>query len=959
MATPEQLSQHLERIRQFVGTDSTPAGLIIATSVEKEPVYTLDDSVFRYTFGVLIQNSYLLVTKNLTVVLYNGDHAADKIKDLAIPDQIIIAEISGSVSDKIEEYCKESLLATEEASERSELSGLHLQKDSAKIEEILITHIQNEFSRIRNAGRVADGALNKVFKKEMEATITNGEPTTLRIIAKDTKKDLNNPEKVSSKLVPSDVEPAFYPAVQSGNSISVDFPPQTGSGNLTADFINCTIGIRFKSYNAVVGRTFIINGTDGVKEAYENLVKAHEAAIQECKPENTLGAVYRAFIGTLDEKYRQYAPKCIGGFCGAMLITKYHQITDDSEEKIPHDCSIILACNLKDVALGTEPPFTLSLVDTIQITGDEDPTPVTNVKSKYKHISYSLDNDDETKQIEEMLKDNRPIYERTRNKVDPKKRQEEDEEAKELFEAIKKEKKERTYTKDVDEEIDEDDVKSFDSHEQMKYSSTKNIIVQKQKMTVLLPISGIMVPFHISVIKNVLTSVSSDGKTSSITIQLETPKQNDTEAKKYHIKELIYTKNGNQYFDSVAKEIKNLKTNYKNFIKKEKEQKSLYRGEALKILVPPQGKNIPRLTGIHIRPTPSGKKTIGTLEAHTNGFRFKYNGGKLDVIYRNIQLAIYQPGESDNELMTLIHLYLKKPIAPVGNSGPPTNHITFFKPLGETSVELGKTSNSMTDQAEFAEEEHDRKVRKKINKDFKAFIKSLTDEDLKIEDPPTFEKPKRQLRFEGSYARQKANIYPMVSSLISVTEVPPLVLLTDDIDVAVFEREQLSLNYFDLTFVFNDWTRDPVQISQIPVAYNQNIKDWLNAINVRFFVSSSNVDWKMVLPKLVKDGREKFVKEVGGWDGFFQVDEEEDNSEDDDPGWKEDAEEDEVDDDEDEEFDAVDEDDEDEEMQPTDDDDEDGGKSWRQLDEEAEEADRRSEMKDRGHHHHHHHHHKH
>ena len=962
MATPEAFEQQLQHVVDVVfPEDSSYSGLVIKTSSEQPDIYTTDDGLFRLLFGVLITKVYCLITKEKTYIFTTEDHQEDPISSLKESSKLSIAQKSDDFAAQVKEFADGAILCTEESADDENIKTLSTEPNSTKVEEILIVHKDSVFSRIRNAGRVADAGLWKVFKVLMEKTIESGEITSLKSLAKDTRKDLNNPSKINPKLNPADVEPAFYPSIQSGTNIEVDFPSETGSGNLTSDFICALVGIRFKNFCASVGRTFIINGTEDVKKAYKNLIDARDAAMEECKPGNVLGAVYRAFKAKVDPSYQDFIPKTIGGFCGTTILTKHHTITDESEEVIPNNCSIVLNVSFKDVPQSSGKPFTLLLCDTLQIT-DEGPRPITSAKSKYKVISYTLNNEDEEKMIQALLNDNRTISERTRNKTDPNKKKVEEDDVKSFFDEFKKDRATKIHEAQTKEEDEEIDVKSYEAHEQIRYNSVLNIRADPKRMTVLFPISGVMVPIHIKAIKQVTQSTSSDGKTSTINISLATPKIGDTESTKYFLKELEYTKSGNQYFEAVTKEIKNMQTAYRKFITQQKESRSLYRGEQLRKLIPPPGKNIPRISGsVHIRPTPTGKKIVGTLEAHVNGFQFRSNFGKLDVIYHNIELAVFQPGSQDNEMMTLLHLYLKKPIMPIGNQGPATRHITFYKPVGDTSVEVSKTSNAMTDQAEFAEEEHDRKVRKKINKEFKEFVKAIHDPDLNFQDPPDFETPKRQLAFQGSYSKQNSVIYPMVNSLVSLVDPPPLVVIMDEIEVAIFERERISSKYIDLQLIYRNWTKDHdrVEINSIPSGYSQNIKDWLDAIGTRYYSIEEAVSWKDLQPIFDKSGKDKFLAENGGWDGFIESfqPEEEVNSEEFDPGWKEDDQGAEEDDD-DEEFDAVDDDDEDEEMIPTDDD-EDDGKSWRQLDEEAAEFDRRSEMKEKGKHHHHHHHHHH
>lgn len=50
--------------------------------------------------------------------------------------------------------------------------------------------------------------------------------------------------------------------------------------------------------------------------------------------------------------------------------------------------------------------------------------------------------------------------------------------------------------------------------------------------------------------------------------------------------------------------------------------------------------------------------SLGTLEAHSNGFRFtSVRGDQVDILYNNIKHAFYQP--CDGEMIILLHFHLK------------------------------------------------------------------------------------------------------------------------------------------------------------------------------------------------------------------------------------------------------------------------------------------------------------
>lgn len=74
-----------------------------------------------------------------------------------------------------------------------------------------------------------------------------------------------------------------------------------------------------------------------------------------------------------------------------------------------------------------------------------------------------------------------------------------------------------------------------------------------------------------------------------------------------------------------------------------------------------QSKGNPKLKDLYIRPNIVTKRMSGSLESHTNGFRFtSVRGDKVDILYNNIKNAFFQP--CDGEMIILLHFHLKHAI---------------------------------------------------------------------------------------------------------------------------------------------------------------------------------------------------------------------------------------------------------------------------------------------------------
>lgn len=71
-------------------------------------------------------------------------------------------------------------------------------------------------------------------------------------------------------------------------------------------------------------------------------------------------------------------------------------------------------------------------------------------------------------------------------------------------------------------------------------------------------------------------------------------------------------------------------------------------------------------------------------------------------------------------------------------------------------------------------------------KEFEAFIKSIEEvgKDYRV----LFEKPYRDLGFEGNWNRARIFFQPTLSTLMSVVETPFFVLTISEVEIACFER---------------------------------------------------------------------------------------------------------------------------------------------------------------------------
>lgn len=387
----------------------------------------------------------------------------------------------------------------------------------------------------------------------------------------------------------------------------------------------------------------------------------------------------------------------------------------------------------------------------------------------------------------------------------------------------------------------------------------------------------------------------------------------------------------------IVQEIKLLRSSIQQRDKEKAERASLVSQEKLI-----QGKKVFKLPDLWIRPNFGGKgrKMPGTLEAHANGFRYSNpKNESINVMYRNIRHAFFQPAE--NEMVTILHFHLINPIM-IGNKK--SKDIQFYTEVMDVVQTLGDSRRNAYDPDEIEEEQREREKRNRINADFQQFVKRVQElwekdfSDLGLE----FDIPFRELGFSGTPARSSVFIMPTVNCLVELTEMPFTVVSLQDVEIINLERVGFNLKNFDMAIVFKDFSRDVMRIDSIPTKGLEMLKEWLTSVKIKYYESKLNLSWKPILKSIIEDP-EGFV-EQGGWD-FLNMDggsdgsDDEEQSDDYQPSGEDEDDEDEDDDTDDEDASVVDSDDEDDEDEE--DEDEEEGKTWEELEEEAEMDDRR------------------
>lgn len=386
--------------------------------------------------------------------------------------------------------------------------------------------------------------------------------------------------------------------------------------------------------------------------------------------------------------------------------------------------------------------------------------------------------------------------------------------------------------------------------------------VDLEKECLLLPINGQLVPFHISTIKS-MTQPDPDMRINfyipGAALGKEVPKNMQQLVIKYggramFIKELTFRSLDGKNLPTVYQQFQELRRRIRQREQKAEQEKDLV---VQTKLIRIKDQRVPRLQEVTMRPQLSGRKCIGTLEAHQNGLRFTSSKAEiLDVMYGNIKHAIFQPCERTT--MVLVHFHLKDFIL-IGKKKH--KDVQFYTEVVESSLNLEGSRRSSYDPDELDDEQREREMRKRLNLAFKEFCSKVEKVAAHYDFHLNVDVPFKKSGFLGNWSKEMVLLQPTTHCLVNLTEWPSFVMTLSDVEHAHFERVTYATKAFDVTFIFKNWDVVPRTITAIDMKYMDIIQDWLNLVEISYTKGPRSINWTDIM-KIVRDERSTFYEDT-------------------------------------------------------------------------------------------------
>ncbi|CAM9902691.1 unnamed protein product [Ascophyllum nodosum] len=396
------------------------------------------------------------------------------------------------------------------------------------------------------------------------------------------------------------------------------------------------------------------------------------------------------------------------------------------------------------------------------------------------------------------------------------------------------------------------------------------LFVDMDREVVFVPINGQPVPLSIHTIKNVtqpdpdnhchylrinfFASGTSLGKEASRVMAKLVDKHGLSGEPATFVKELIYRSLERQNLDKVYRQIQELRKRLRT-----REQKAVEEADLVSQakLIRSKDQRVPRLQDLTMRPTLAGK-TVGALEAHSNGLRFaSQKHAPLDILYANIKHAFYQPCNGIIDTKVVLHFSLKHPIM-VGKKAH--REIQVSTEAIDSTVNLDGAKRSNYDPDEMVEEQRERQLRKRLNNHFKDFAAKVTRAARFDGQHLEFDIPFDQLGFQGKPFKEMVFIQPTTYALINVTDFPFFVVPLNEIEHVHFERVFSTSKTCDLKIIMKENMLEnggePRMIDMIDQnKYLNKIMSWLEECEITYTQTAKPWNWKLMMADIRGDNR--------------------------------------------------------------------------------------------------------
>lgn len=165
----------------------------------------------------------------------------------------------------------------------------------------LVMAVKDESERdlMKKSSVLSNKVMKHGFVKRLEDIIEEETKITHEAFSSEIEAIIEDPNKIKLNVPTDDVQPCYFPIIQSGGKYELKVSAQSTSDSLAHDIIVVSLGARYKLYCSNIARTFLVDPPKKVSKNYEVLLEVQEACLAAMQPGNPLKSVYKAAVNYL------------------------------------------------------------------------------------------------------------------------------------------------------------------------------------------------------------------------------------------------------------------------------------------------------------------------------------------------------------------------------------------------------------------------------------------------------------------------------------------------------------------------------------------------------------------------------------------------------------------------------------------------------------------------------------
>jgi nucleosome binding factor SPN SPT16 subunit len=471
---------------------------------------------------------------------------------------------------------------------------------------------------MRNASKACIALMNPYFVEEMSNILDEEKKVKHSALANkvDSKLDdtkfwtsveLPSKQKMPSDFDPSQLDWTHGPIIQSGGKYDLKMNAQVDEEVLHPGVIISSMGLRYKSYCSLIGRTYLVDPNKSQESNYKLLLQVHNLVMKEIRDGVHVKDIYSkalALIRTKKPDLEKHFLKNVGAGIGIETRDSTLLLNAKSSRSLKDGMTLCVTTGFSDVE-NKDPQdkkskiYSMVLSDTVRVTQSEPVIFTGDAPSDLDATSFFFKDEDE--EPEPAPKSNKAKKDSTvgavaaKNITKTKLRAERTTQVDEGAEARRREHQKELAKKKQEEGLarfaeatgNQSGVavkkfKRFESYKRDNQFPPKvrdlAIVMDQKNSTIVLPIMGRPVPFHIQTIKN--ASKSDEGEFSYLRINFLSPGQGVgrkddqpfEDASAHFVRSLTFRSHDGDRLQDIANQIGNMK---RDAVKREQEKKDM------------------------------------------------------------------------------------------------------------------------------------------------------------------------------------------------------------------------------------------------------------------------------------------------------------------------------------------------------------------------------------------------